>query len=61
MIVEKKRKTRGPSPRGEFETAKVFATTSEDARIAADKRKTQLLREARLQARHAADAGEASK
>ncbi|WP_276121881.1 hypothetical protein [Pararhizobium qamdonense] len=45
----KKRRRRGASPRGEFEAAKSFATASEDARIAADKRKSEVLRMARLQ------------
>ncbi len=44
----KKRHRRGASPRGEFEAAKSFATAREDARIAADKRKMEVLRMARL-------------
>lgn len=49
MNVEKhERRPRGSSPRGDFELSKSFATTSEVARVAADKRKTEELREARL-------------
>lgn len=43
-----KRRPRGPSPRGDFEAAKMFATASEDARVAANKQKTEALRQARL-------------
>lgn len=49
MIAEKnQRRRKGPSARGDFEVAKVFATTSEDERVAANKRKTEALRAARL-------------
>ena len=42
------RRPRGASPRGDFEVAKAFASRSEEARIAADRMKTDALREARL-------------
>jgi hypothetical protein len=42
------RRPRGASPRGDFEAAKSFATASEQARLAAAKEKTRMLREARL-------------
>jgi hypothetical protein len=48
MMEEKKRRPRGESPRGNFEAAKVFATTSEEERVAAAKKKTEALRAARL-------------
>lgn len=49
MTQEKhERRPRGSSPRGDFETAKAYTTATEDARVAADKRKTEALREARL-------------
>jgi len=49
MTEEKpKRRPRGVSPRGDFEAAKSFASSSEEARLAADRRKTEALREARL-------------
>jgi hypothetical protein len=52
MIVEKKkRRPRGASALGDFEAAKVFATTSEDERIAATRRKTEALRHVRLSQR----------
>ncbi len=55
MNVEKQdRRPRGSSPRGNFETAKRFATASEDAWVAADKRKTEALRAARLKREHEA-------
>ncbi len=41
---KKDRRPRGTSPRGDFETAKVFATSSEEERVAAAKRKTEALR-----------------
>jgi hypothetical protein len=43
-----KRRPRGVSPRGNFERAKSVAMSSEDARIAANKQKTETLRRARL-------------
>lgn len=42
------RRPRGPSSRGDFEQAKSYATASEEARVAAAKKKTDALREARL-------------
>lgn len=48
MEDKKKRRPRGVSARGDFETAKVFATSSEEERIAEAKRKTEALRAARL-------------
>ena len=48
-VEQRESRRRGPSPRGNFETAKVVATASEEARVAADKRKTVALRAARLQ------------
>jgi hypothetical protein len=42
------RRPRGTSPRGDFDEAKAFATASEEARLAAAKEKTKMLREARL-------------
>lgn len=42
------RRPRGTSPRGDFDAAKTFATASEEARLAAAKEKTRMLREARL-------------
>ncbi len=48
-VKPEKRRRRGASPRGEFEAAKSFATASEDARVAADKRKSEALRMTRLQ------------
>ena len=43
-----KQRPRGPSPRGDFETAKASATNSEDERIAANREKTKALQAARL-------------
>jgi hypothetical protein len=43
-----KRRPRGASPRGNFERAKSVAMSSEEARIAANKQKTETLRRARL-------------
>jgi hypothetical protein len=43
------RRPRGKSAIGNFETAKRFAVESENARVAADRRKTEALRAARLQ------------
>jgi hypothetical protein len=43
-----KRRPRGTSPRGNFERAKSVAMSSEEARIAANKQKTETLRRARL-------------
>lgn len=43
-----KRRPRGASPRGDFETAKASATNSEDERIAANREKTKALQAARL-------------
>ncbi len=42
------RRPRGASPRGDFEVAKAFARRSEEARIMADRKKTDALKEARL-------------
>ncbi len=42
-----KRRPRGSSPRGSFEVSKLFATVSEEARVDANKRKTEALRAAR--------------
>lgn len=47
-VERKARRPRGKSAMGEFQSAKDFATASEDARVAADKRKTEALRAARL-------------
>jgi hypothetical protein len=44
-----KRRPRGPSSWGDFEQAKSVATASEEARVAAAKKKTDALRQARLQ------------
>lgn len=44
------RRPRGASPRGDFHQAKAAATASEDRRVAADKKKTEALKEARLRA-----------
>lgn len=43
-----KRRPRGASPRGDFETAKASATNSEEERIAANRDKTKALQAARL-------------
>ena len=49
MQKEKKdRRPRGPSARGNFETAKVVAVTSEEERVAAARKKSALLREPRI-------------
>ncbi|WP_276121864.1 hypothetical protein [Pararhizobium qamdonense] len=48
--LKTKRRPRGISARGDFEVAKSIATSSEEARKAADKRKTEALRDARLRA-----------
>lgn len=45
------RRPRGASPRGDFDQAKATATESEEKRIAADRKKTEALKEARLRAR----------
>lgn len=42
------RRPRGQSAKGDFEQAKSTATRSEEARIAADRRKTEALREVRF-------------
>lgn len=44
----RKRRIRGASPRGDFETAKASAMNSEDERMAANREKTRALRAARL-------------
>jgi len=44
----KTRRRRGDSPRGDFDAAKHSATTAEQARVEAARRKTAELREARL-------------
>ena len=46
---EPKRRPRGESPRGNFETAKASATNSEEERVAANRRKTKILQAARLE------------
>lgn len=46
---EPKRRARGDSPRGDFETAKTAATNSEEERVAANRRKTKILQAARLE------------
>jgi hypothetical protein len=46
---EPKRRSRGDSPRGDFETAKTVATNSEEERVAANRRKTKILQAARLE------------
>lgn len=38
-VESKTRRRRGASPRGDFETAKFVTTVSEDARVAADKKR----------------------
>jgi hypothetical protein len=43
-----KRRPRGVSPRGNFERAKSVAMSSEEARVAADRQKTETLRRAQL-------------
>lgn len=45
---EKIKRGRGASPRGDFDQAKAIAVETENARVAANKRKTAALREARL-------------
>lgn len=45
---EPDRRPRGPSSFGTFDQTKTLAAASEEARVAADKRKTAALREARL-------------
>ena len=42
------KRVRGSSPRGDFETAKASATSSEEERIAANRRKSKALEAARL-------------
>lgn len=46
-VESKTRRRRSASPRGDVEAAKFFTTVSEDARVAADKKKTEALRAAR--------------
>ena len=48
QLLKRHRRPRGSSPRGDFEQAKDFAISSEEARIAADRKKTEALREARF-------------
>ncbi len=58
MTEVKNRRPRGASPRGNFETAKTYAVSSEEARLAAERRKTEALRQARLRQQlenHASD------
>ncbi|HTO30855.1 hypothetical protein [Pararhizobium sp.] len=45
------RRPRGASPRGDFDQAKATATASEGMRVAADRKKTEALKEARLRAK----------
>ena len=45
---DKKRRSRGPSPRGDFEQAKKFAAEEEGKKRASDKLKTERLRALRL-------------
>jgi hypothetical protein len=45
----KSRRRRGPTPRGQFEESKLFATESETARLEAARKKTEQLRLLRLE------------
>lgn len=47
---ESQRRPRGASPRGDFEEAKTYASASEDARVTADRKKTEKLKSMRLAA-----------
>jgi hypothetical protein len=49
-VEKKKRRPRGLSARGNFDRAKENATVSENDRLEATKRKSEALRQARLQA-----------
>ncbi len=44
MMDDKKRRSRGPSPRGDFEQSKVIAGEEEQRKREADRQKTERLR-----------------